>query len=59
MYEDLSPASFHSDRKIFEPSFEDKNSCDLCDLIAKTIPGLETHLNVNSIVYSQGYNRPS
>ena len=40
MYEDLSPAS---DRKIFEPSFENKNSWDLRDLIAKTISGLETH----------------
>ena len=37
MYEDLSPASDHPDRKIFDPSFENKN------LIVKTISGLETH----------------
>ena len=43
MYEDLSSASDHPDRKIFDPSFENKNSCDLCDLIVKTISGLETH----------------
>jgi len=42
--EDLSPpASDHSDCKIFEPSFENKNSNTLCDLISETILGLETH----------------
>ena len=30
---DLSPASDHSDCKIYEPSFENKNSCNLYDLI--------------------------
>ena len=41
-HEDLSPASDHSDCKIFEPSFENKKFCNLCDLISKIILGLET-----------------
>ena len=40
MHEDLSSAS---DCKIFKPSFENKNSCNLCDLISTAILCLETH----------------
>ena len=41
---EVSPALDHSDCKIFEHLlFENKNSCNLCDLISKTILGLETH----------------
>ena len=44
MHEDLSSAS---DCKIFKPSFENKNSCNLCDLISTAILCLETHSKVN------------
>ena len=44
MHEDLSSAS---DCKTFKPSFENKNSYNLCDLISTAILCLETHSKVN------------